>query len=185
MFICGPQFNWGVRQHPVNCNKFHTTSSHQVHVIVRASVEKHTASHRRQHGAQSKVRSHIQVFSQQLPKQKQTFFSFAVPPLVALPTLHLHTVLAPRRRTVSPVEPPVAAHSMGPSLETGAAPPTMAPQLHLHCPMTQGLLLSNAGAHLQGLSARSPQSLSAGQSRKIIFLKVLLKTMDPNASVCH
>lgn len=105
-------------------------------------------------------------FSWTIAKTKANSFSFAVPPLAALPTHHLPTVSAPRRRTVSPAEPPVAAHSMGPSLETDAAPPTMAPRLHPHCPMIQGLLLSNAGAHLQGSSARSPQSLSAGQQRK-------------------
>lgn len=112
-----------------------------------------------------KARFETRSKSSSLPiaETKANIFSFAVPPLAALPTLHLHTVLAPRRRTVSPVEPPVAAHSTGPSLETDAAPPTMAPQLHPHCLMTQGLLLSNAGAHLQGSSARSPQSLSAGQ----------------------
>lgn len=92
-----------------------------------------------------------------------TFVGFAAPLLEVPPPLRLHTVLAPQRRTVSLVVPPVAALSTELSSETGAVLPIMAPQLHPHCPMTRGLLLSNAGARPQGSSARSPQSLSAGR----------------------
>ena len=83
------------------------------------------------------------------------------------PPLHLHTVLAPRRRTVSLVAPPVVAPSMGLSSETDAVPPTTAPRPRLHCPTIQGLLLSNEGAPLLVSSARSPPSLSAGQWRHL------------------
>lgn len=81
----------------------------------------------------------------------------------APPPLRLHTVLAPQRRTVSPVVPPVAALFTEPSSETAAAPPTTDLQLHPHCLMIRGLSLNNAGAPLQGSLARSPPSLSAGQ----------------------
>lgn len=92
------------------------------------------------------------------------FYIHSVAPLLVVPpTLRLHTVLAPRRRTDSPADPPVAAPSTELSSETDAAPPITALQLHPHCPMTRGLSPSSAGARPLGSSARSPQSLSAGQ----------------------
>lgn len=87
---------------------------------------------------------------------------FAAPLRGVPPPLRLHTVLAPQRRTAFLAVPPVAAPSTELSSETGAALPTTAPQLHPHCLMIRGLSLSNAGAPRLELSARSPQSLSAG-----------------------
>lgn len=88
------------------------------------------------------------------------------PLLVVPPPLHLHTVLAPQRRTASLAVQQVAAPFTELNSETGVALPTTAPRLRPHYPTTQGLWLSNAGAPPLGSSGRSPQSLSAGQWRQ-------------------
>lgn len=54
--VC-PQFDGGFREHPVDCNELHTTTSHQVHVLVGASFKEHTAPYWGQHGAESQVSS--------------------------------------------------------------------------------------------------------------------------------
>lgn len=103
--------------------------------------------------------------------------SFCLPPAARLhaapPPLRLRTVLAPQRRIVSPVAPPVAALFTEPSSETAAAQPTTAPRLHPHCPMIQELSHNNAGALRQGSLARSPPSLSAGQWRLTVWWQTI------------
>lgn len=180
-FLC-VQFDGGVRQHPVDRHELHTTSPHQVHVVIGTPLEKHTASHRRQHRAESQVTTNI--LQQPPPPPPQLVLlthwpSFlAAPPPGVPPPPRLHTVLALRRRTGSPAAPPAAAPFTELSSETGAAPPTMAPQRHLRCPTTRGLLPSSAGAHPPGSSAKSPQNSSAGQWRQHAFYLLTGLKMD-------
>lgn len=164
-FVC-VQFDGGVRQHPVHRHELHATPPHQVHVVVRTPLEKHTAPHRRQHGAESQVRTCSTPAPPPSPRQFSSLTGpsfLAAPPPGAPPPPRLHTVLAPRRRTASPAAPPAAAPSTELSSETGAAPPTTAPRRRPRCPTTRGLSPSSAGAPPPGSSAKSPPSLSAGQ----------------------